>query len=103
VTGKNPTIIIYKTFSKFKATVNTFSFPQVTGHHRVVSGDIAYMRHMQRIALCIRMQRIALCIRMQTRMAVVAVNMIRYTENTCVCSLHYYRFNDITRYTKVYF
>jgi hypothetical protein len=29
--------------------------------------------------------------------------MIRYTENTCVCSLHYYRFNDITRYTKVYF
>jgi len=74
VTGKNPTIIIYKIFSKFKATVITFSFPQVTGHHRVVSGDIAYMRYMQRIALCIRMQ---------TRMAVVAVNMIRDTVNTC--------------------
>jgi hypothetical protein len=74
VTGKNPTIIIYKIFSKFKATVITFSFLQVTGHHRAVSGDIAYMRYMQRVALCIRMQ---------TRMAVVAVNMITDTVNTC--------------------
>jgi len=49
------------------------------------------------------MQRIALCIRMLTRVAVVTVNMIRDTENTSGCSLHCYRFKDVTRYTKVYF
>jgi hypothetical protein len=67
-TGKNLQIIIYKTLSKFKATIITFSFPQVTGHHRIASGDIAYVKYMQRIALCIRML---------TRVAIVAVDMIR--------------------------
>jgi hypothetical protein len=95
-TGENPIIIIniYKTLSKFKATVITLSFLQVTGYQRIPSGDIAYMRYMQRIVLCIRMQ---------TRVAVVAVNMIRDTENTHGCSLHCYRFKYITRYTKAYF
>ena len=85
---------MYKTLIKFKATVITFSFPQVTGNHRIASGDIAYMMYKQRIAPCIRMQ---------TRVAVVAVNMMRDTENTRGCSLHCYQFNDVTRYTKVYF